>query len=886
MTLSAGTRLGPYEIESPIGAGGMGEVYRAHDSRLDRTVAIKVLPEHIAADPQVRERFEREAKTLAALSHPHICPVFDVGRQDGIDFLVMEHLEGETLADRLARAAGSKDPALRIEEVLRFAIQIADALDKAHRKGIVHRDLKPGNIMLTKGGAKLLDFGLAKMQPPTGAVAGMSIAATVSRPLTGQGTILGTLHYMAPEQVEGREADTRSDLFAFGAVVYEMATGKKAFEGKSAASIMAAILEREPPVLSTLQPLTPRALDHIVSQCLAKDPDERWQTAGDVMRELKWITDAGAQASVPTSGAARPAKRERLAWAAGLAVVAAVAVVLGVSAFRSAPVAREMRVQIATPLTTDPATLAISPDGQKIVFAATSDGSPRLWLRSLDSTAARPLPGTDRGRIPFWSADSRSIGFFADGTFKRLDIDTGSERDLLNAVTSSGGAWNHDNVILLSMGNVQPIRRVPADGGEPMPVTKNVAGSSHRTPHFLPDGRHFLYWATGSPETRGVYVAALDDSQSRRLLDVESPAAYASGHLFYLLQDTLVARPFDPIAQTFTGEPVRIAEGVAGFSVAADGSIIYRTGTNTGLGATGVRQLVWFDRSGTSLGTLADPQIAASPALSPDGSRVALHRAIAGQNTDVWLLETSRGGRVRFTSNADGDAFPVWSPDGKSIAFQSYQKGRPGDIYRKSATGAGPEEPLLSTADVTHPMDWSPDGRFVLYRSQLQGSNSSQWNLWAAPVGGKGEPFPVVQTNFDERDGQFSPDGKWIAFESNETGRYEIYVQPFPGPGAKVSISAGGGAQVRWRHDGRELFYIALDGQLMAVPIQLSGAGQPDIGAAVPLFRTNVGGAIAQGVTRQQYDVSTDGQRFLMNTLVEEANASPITLILNWKPKP
>jgi eukaryotic-like serine/threonine-protein kinase len=883
MVLSTGTRLGPYEIQDAIGAGGMGEVYRAYDTRLDRTVAIKVLPAHVASDPEVRERFEREAKTLAALSHPHICPVFDVGRHEGIDFLVMEHLEGETLAERLARHAGPEGPALRVEEVLRFAIQIADALDKAHRKGIVHRDLKPGNIMLTKSGAKLLDFGLAKMLPSAGAVAGMSIAATVSRPLTGQGTILGTLHYMAPEQVEGKEADPRSDIFGFGAVVYEMATGQKAFAGKSAASIIAAILEREPPALSTLQPLTPRALDHVVSHCLAKDPDERWQSAGDVMRELKWIAEAGSRASVPSPTATRSGRREQIAWA-GLAIVAAVATALGLLISRAAPIAPEMRVDIATPPSSDPLSLAISADGQKVVFAALSDGQPRLWLRSLDSTDARPLPGTDRGRVPFWSADGRSIGFFTDGTFKRLDLETGLVRDLLNAVISSGGAWNHEGVILLSMGNVQPIRRVLVDGGEPIAVTRNVAGSSHRTPRFLPDGRHFLYTVASSSEDRGVYVAALDGSQPRRLLDVESPAEYASGHLFYLLRDTLVARAFDPIGLSFTSEPARVAEGVAAFAVSANGSIAYRTGTNTGLAAPGVRHLVWFDRAAKSLGTLAD--FAAMPALAPDGRRVAVHRSITGQNTDVWLLETTREGSVRFTTNSQTDAFPVWSPDSREIAFQSYKNGRPGDLFRKSAVGTGPEEPLLMTEDVTHPTDWSPDGRFLLYRSQSQGSNTSQWNLWAVPVDGDPKPFPVVQTNFDDRDGQFSPDGKWIAFESNESGRYEVYIQPFPS-GPKVPVSAGGGAQARWRRDGRELFYIAIDGRLIAVPIRFTGiARPPEIGVGVPLFMTNVGGAFAQGVSRQQYAVSADGQRFLMNTLAEGANASPITLILNWKPKP
>ena len=867
MPLTPGTRFGPYEIVSALGEGGMGEVYRAHDTRLDRAVAVKVLPAHVAHEPEVRQRFEREARTLAALSHPHICPVFDVGQQDGVDFLVMEYLEGETLAQKIV-----KQP-LPLDQCLRFGIQIADALDKAHRKGIVHRDVKPGNIMLTRSGAKLLDFGLAKLHPATTTVAGLSVANTVSTPMTGQGMILGTLHYMAPEQVEGQEADARSDLFAFGAVLYETATGKKTFEGKSAASVMAAILERDAPRLSSLQPLAPPALDHLVSQCLAKDPDERWQSAGDVMRELQWIAvSPQMDATVPTS-ARTAATQERLAWAAALVIATVAAIILAFSAFRAEPESPTTHLEITTPPTSDPVTFAIAPDGRQIVFAATSDEQSRLWLRSLDTGTTRMLPGTDRGRVPFWSPDSRSIAFFADGTFKRLDIDTGSVKELFKAVTSTGGTWSADGVILLAMGNVQPIWRVAADGGEPLQVTKNAAGISHRTPRFLPDGRHFLYSVAGGPDT-GIHVAAVDGSDSRRLLEVDSASAYSAGHLFYVLQDTLVARPFDLTSLSFTGEPVRVAEGVSAFSVSAGGTITYRTGPNTGLNMAGARQLAWFDRMGRLLETVSDSRNTGPPTLSPDGRHILLMRA-----NDIWSLETTRHATERLTTNPGADSFAVWSPDGTAIAFQSYQKGLAGEIYRKTVAG-GPEERILTTPDVTHPMDWSPDGRFVLYRTQPQGSNTSQWNLWAVPVERDGKPFAVVQSEFDERDGQFSPDGKWIAFESNQTGRYEIYVQPFP-TGAKTIVSLAGGAQVRWHRNGRELFYIAMDGQLMTVPIRLAG-GQPEIGTPTPLFRTNVGGAVALGIARQQYAVSSDGQRFLMNTVVE-ANASPISLILNWK---
>ena len=499
----------------------------------------------------------------------------------------------------------------------------------------------------------------------------MTTSPTIITPaMTQMGVILGTAAYMSPEQAKGRPAEKRSDIWGFGCVLYEMLTGTRAFEGEDIAETMAAVI-RATPDWSKLPSGTPQSIRRLLRRCLDKDRKERLPHIGAARLELKealasldvelpQVITAVPVATTPVAVAIPviPSRRgSRLAWVvAGLMTIAAVTLganLLGVWDLRPALVLPEMRVDIATPPTSDPTTLAISPDGQKILFAATSNGSPQLWLRSLESTTAQPLPGTDRGRIPFWSPDGRSIAFFADGTFKRLDFDTGSVRDLLSAVTSSGGTWNRDNVLLLSMGNVQPIRRVLAEGGEPVPVTQNVGGSSHRTPHFLPDGRHFLYHVVGGSEVRGVYVAALDETQSRRLLDTESPAAYATGHLFYLLKDTLVARPFDPSSLSFTGESVRVAEGVAGFSVSGGGTIAYRTGTGTGLGATGVRQLEWFDRSGKSLGTLADSQMSGSPVLSPDGDRVLLHRASSGQNSDVWLLETSRGGRVRFTSNPE-----------------------------------------------------------------------------------------------------------------------------------------------------------------------------------------------------------------------------------------
>jgi Tol biopolymer transport system component len=883
MALAPRTRLGPYAITASIGAGGMGEVYKATDTRLDRTVAVKVLPEHVASDPDLKQRFEREAKTLAALSHPHICPIHDVGSQDGIDFLVMEYLDGDTLATRLEKGA------LPINQALQYAIQITDALDKAHRKGIVHRDLKPGNVMLTKSGVKLLDFGLAKVQP-AGVVAGMSVAATMTSPLTAQGTILGTLHYMAPEQVEGKEADARSDIFSCGAIVYEMTTGKRAFEGKSAASVMAAILEREPPMMSTLQPLAPPLLDHIVRRCLGKDPEERWQSAADLMRDLKLIADGAAGVGVTTSAPAGAMRRERIAWISALALMTMIAAVVSMVAFRPAPPAPEMRLEVTTPPTGDPASLAISPDGQRMVFVATSEGRSRLWLRPLDSTSGRALAGTDGASFPFWSPDSQSVGFFADGKLKRLDVDRGFVQILADAPSGRGGAWNRDGTIIFTPNPASSaIFQIAATGGTPSPLTRIDPSkeTSHRFPQFLPDGHHFLYYVQGTPESRGIYVGDLDESPARRVLDVDSAPVYAaSGHLLFARQGTLFAQAFDVTRLELTGNSFSVVEqvassstgqGLAAVSASAAGPILYRTAS-----VGGGRQLVWVDRSGKDVGRVGDPIGAQDLSMSPNGQRVALsHQAING-NVDSWLLDLGRGVLSRLTFDTGNDLFPTWSPDGRRIAFTSNRKGAY-DLYWKPVVGPGREELLFANAQDKHPMDWSPDGRFLLYRSlDPKGGN----DLWALPLDGDRKPVPVIQTNFDEDLPQFSPDGKWIAYQSNGSGRFEIYIQPFPGPGEQAQVSTTGGAQVRWHRDGTELFYIALDGRLMAVPLHLGSNTQTlEAGSPIPLFTTRAGGALLFPF-KHQYVVSSDGQRFLMNTLTDEAAIAPITVILNWKANP
>jgi eukaryotic-like serine/threonine-protein kinase len=885
MALSPGTRLGPYEILSAVGAGGMGEVYRARDTRLNRDVAIKVLPEALAADSQFRERFDREARTISQLDHPHICPLYDVGEQNRTAYLVMQYLEGETLATRLERGA------LPLNEALTIAIQVASALDKAHRAGITHRDLKPGNVMLTKAGTKLLDFGLAKTDAPAVAGTSLSMLPTTPANLTAQGTILGTFQYMAPEQLDGQEADARTDIFAFGAVVYEMITGRKAFEGKSQASLIGAILERDPPPVSTLQPLSPPALDRVVQTCLTKDPDRRWQSAGDLTRELQWIADTGSQAAAPVPVVAPPKgllSSVRFAW-----IVAAVALVAFLSALvpavlsfrRTAPEPVVTRLDVVTPPSTDPFSFALSPDGRQLAFVATAEGSQRLWVRSLDQVTPRPLAGTDGAQYPFWATDARAIGFFAEGKLKRIDVAGGGSQVLADAPSSRGGTWNREGTILFTPTNTSGLMRVAAAGGPATPVTRVAAGqSSHRWAAFLPDGRHFLFMVTlGQPETRGVYVGSLDGGEPTRLLASDAAAVYAPpGYLLLVSQGVLSARPFDPVQLAITGEPIPIAPVVAApsgvgqrvFSASDAGVLAYRGG------GAGRRQLVWVDRSGKRLDVLAPPDDAAlgNPEFARDGSRVAFSRLVQG-NVDAWLLDVKRAATTRFTFDASVDATPVWSPDGTQIVFQSARNGN-FDLFTKPADGSAEERPLLVTPLGKAPQDWSSDGRFLLYATQDPKTAS---DLWVLPLSGDRKPFPVVQTPFDEVQGQFSPDARWVAYVSNETGRYEVYARPFPGPGGKWQVSTGGGIYPRWRHDGKELFYIAPDNRMMAVPIQVGGT--LSAGAAVALFPTELtGGNLGIGgfQSKQEYAVAADG-RFLLNVTVGDPAAWPITVVLNWQ---
>ena len=890
MSLPQGAQLGPYEIVSPVGAGGMGEVYKARDTRLDRTVAIKVLPPHLADDPQFRERFEREARAISQLTDPHICTIHDVGEHAGRAYLVMEFLEGETLAARLAKSA------LPLDQALRIAIEISGALDSAHRLGIVHRDVKPANVMLTKSGAKLLDFGLAKHGAGgAGGVGGADVARgfspaeltaspTLASPLTQQGTILGTFQYMAPEQIEGQEADARSDIFAFGAMLYEMLTGRKAFEGKTQASLIGAILEREPPAVSSIHSLTPPILDRVVRRCLAKDPEARWQSARDLHEELTWIAEEAPRTTpvVATAGARR---RELVAW-----IVAAVAIlaIVGGSIWqlrRPVPDLPLMRFDVTTPATSDPTSFAVSPDGRQLVFVASADNIPKLWLRPFAQTTAQALAGTENASYPFWAPDSRAIGFFADGKLKRFDLAGGTPQTLVDAPSARGGTWSKDGVIVFAPSTLGPLMRVAASGGQTVAVTQpDQSFPSHRFPEFLPDGRRFLYFgALGAPDKEGVYLGSLDGAPTKRLLTAETAATFAwPGYLVLVQQGVLVARPFNLTTQE-VGESIPIAQPVGwdtsvrrgAYSVSAAGVLAHRSG------AAGRRRLVWVDRAGKQVGTVGAPDDAAvtNVALSPTGRRVAVTRIVRG-NSDIWILDVDRGVPTRFTFDPALDNNPIWSPDSSRVVFRSNRSG-PFDLYEKTASGAGVERPVLTSLQIKNPTDWSPDGRFLLYSSL---DTKTGLDLWALPLTGDRKPFPVLQTPFTERNGQFSPDGRWIAYDSNESGRFEVSVQPFPGPGGKWQVSTGGGVTPRWRRDGRELFYVAPDGALMAAPVRASSDGQAlEPGEPARLFRVPIvlGGFVPDN-QKHQYDVAADGQRFLINVTTEEASAAPITVVLNW----
>jgi Tol biopolymer transport system component len=886
VTLSVGTQLGPYEILAPLGAGGMGEVYRAKDTRLDRTVAVKVLPERSVPSADARQRFEREAKTISQLSHPHICALYDVGREGDLEYLVMEYLEGETLAERLAKGA------LPLKQTLRYGVEVAGALDRAHREGIVHRDLKPGNVMLTKSGVKLLDFGLAKAMAPVESKSGLTSLPTVAGApnLTQEGTILGTFQYMAPEQLEGREADARTDIFALGAVLYEMATGRKAFSGTSQASLISSIMKEDPAPISAVQPMAPAALDRVVKTCLAKDPEDRWQSAGDVAKELHWISEGSAAGlAAPAVVSSRRRLRERMAWTAAVVATAA-AIWLAIAGSRRQaeprpavwaflPPPRGAEFHFVGP---GAGSLTLSPDGKFLTFAAMGDEGLKLWLRPLEGVEARPIPGTEDGRYPFWSPDSGFIGFFARGKLKKIAVSGGAAIDICDVrADPRGGTWSRDGVILFEPHWREGLHQVSADGGVPQPVTRideNRRETTHRWPLFLPDGRHYLYLAGShvAEDTSGentIYLGQLDSNDRRLLLHARSNAVYASGFLLYVRGRQLVAQRFDPKRLTLEGEATAVVDGVryergffqGVFSASETGILAYQRGE--GETKTRVR---WYDRAGNPGDYLTEPAFHFEARLSPDGKTAAVS---TGDPGDIWLYDLSRGIRTRLTFDPMGDLGPVWSPDGKAIYYSSDRKVH-WRIYRRPASGSGPEETITAEAELASAWDVSADGRFLVYEQNATKAGRKE-DLWILPLTGGDKPTSFLAGPFSETEASFAPNGRWLAYTSDESGRREVYVTSFPGREGRWQVSSGGGAAPRWRRDSREIFFVAPDRRIYSVEVRPGKAFEA--GAPKPLFPTQIA-----RLPFASYDVTADGQRFLVTELVRTEEPEPITLVVDW----
>ena len=880
MPLSAGSRLGPYEIVAPLGAGGMGEVYRARDTRLDRQVAIKVLPEDLAASPEFRSRLEREARAASALNHPHICTLHDVGHQDGTDFLVMELVEGETLAARIAR--GPLPPS----DVMRYGIEIADALDRAHRAGIVHRDLKPGNIMIGKSGVKLLDFGLARQTAPGPAPGTLSQTPTMSQPLTAAGSVVGTFQYMAPEQLEGQEADARSDLFALGAVLYEMATGKRAFEAKSQASLIAAIIEREPPPVSSIAPLMPPALDRLIQACLVKDPEQRIQTAHDVKLQLQWIAEGGSQAGVPAPVAARRRHREKVAWAvAAVAVLAAAA--LGALAILERPEPpRVLRFEVEAPAAVRTIQWPkISPDGRTLAFVAVdTSGKQQVWIRPLDGLQAFPVAGTEAVNWMFWSPDSRFLGFISDSKARKVAIGGGPAIVVGDAPGGSDGSWGTRDMILFDGAAVgDSIRGLPASGGTVRPVSHmdHARGeAAHGWPYFLPDGEHFLFVSYGNTGNQGtITLCKLGSNEVRQLGKTDGRVEYApEGYLVFPRENTLLAQPFDVRALRTTGDPVPIGENVAfgnasgDFSVSSNGVLAYRS-ASTGESA----RLLLVDRRGVTVAEPAAPGRYTDMALSPDGTRLALSVVDPQKSQlDLWIRDLARGVTSRLTFEDGDEILPNWSPDGLRILFASNRSG----IFRpliRMASGLGAAESLTSASHIPSsnaiaPTDWSHDGRRLALSVLAQ-----SWDIWTCSVDDTTQAKALLQTTFGERFAKFSPDGRWFAYVSTESGRPEIYVQEMNGAGGKWQISVNGGTLPMWGAGGKEILFQALDQTLMSASIHAAETFQA--GVPVALFRIPL---VTGQYAGYRWAPTADGQRFFVLTPQSEARPPSITVVTNW----
>jgi len=878
MSLAAGTRLGPYEIVDALGSGGMGEVYRAKDTRLGRDVAVKVLPQHLTESPEVRARFEREARTVSSLNHPHICTLHDVGREGATDYLVMELVDGETLAARIERGA------LPLPELLRLGIQIADAMDRAHRAGVVHRDLKPANVMLTRSGAKLMDFGLARATGTSGpavgggagtaGMSGLTHTPTMTKSLTSAGSIVGTFQYMSPEQLEGGEADPRSDIWALGCVLYEASTGRRAFTGKSQASLIGAIMNTEPTPISQVVPLMPPALERLVQACLTKDSDERIQTAHDVRLQLEWIRDAGSQAGLPAPVAAKRQLRERVAWVLAAAGLAAAGLLLAFRMAATVP-AEPFQGSILPPaglrLPQYASTMSISPDGRNLVFAAQGEDDFHLWIRPLGSETATQVPESNLGLASFWAPDSRHLAYATlDGKMKRIAVAGGASSTICNLNWARGGSWGRKDVIVFSPASEGPLVSVPAAGGTPSPVTTLDTArheKSHRFPSFLPDGEHFLFVALpGGEQGLDTFAGDLHGGAVKKVLTADSAAVYAEpGVLFYAREGKIIAQPFDASRLELRGEPVAIAEAPPPtdldaepvVSVSDNGRMIFlRTGVRT-------TRLAWIDRTGAIQGTVPlTPADWTMFEVSPDARRAAVMRG-----SDIWLVDLARAIPTRLASTQSGEANVVWFSDGRRLAYSSNRSGR-AELYIGNVDATDEPEMVPTTeAQFKSVWDVSGDGRTMVFG---QVGDKTGWDLWILPMEKDGKPRLYAGETAGETQAQISPDGRWLAYTlGGNQGEGEIYVQSFPTPGRKIRISVDGGNFPAWTRGGKELIY-SKGTTIMSV---LIGGGDDLEPGAPRALMTLPEGTTGAGTT-------ADGERFLVT-------AGPpvqrdIRVILNW----
>jgi eukaryotic-like serine/threonine-protein kinase len=885
MSLAAGTPLGPYEILALTAVGGMGEVYRARDPRLERIVAIKILPSALTADPAQRQRIAREARVIAGLSHPNICSLFDVGRENGVDFLVMEYLEGETLAERL------KQGLLPLDVVMRYGAQIAGALAAAHRKGFIHRDLKPSNVMLTRDGAKLLDFGLARIgREGIGLpAAGFSTDAPTREAVVVSESVEGTLHYMAPEQLRGLPADARTDIFALGVILYQMVTGLHPFKGDSEVNVMAAILDADAPSIEVALPDgrdVPMVLESLIRTCIAKDPEERWQSAQDVARELAFIREGRATIG---SRPARSRRRLRNATIAATVVVAAALAgwrwlpKLSAPATAPSPLVRfDVQPTPGATLPIGQTETSVSPDGRHIAFIARQRGTTVLSLRSIDAPSPHVVPGTEGASQPFWSPDSKWIGFHANAALRRVAVDGGAVQILGFVRRMAGATWSPRGVILFSALN--ELGRVPDSGGTP--VLWRPHGSTPEAvyiwPQFLTDGSRYVVRAVRGPRAgQGLFAASLDDETLTRVSDTTANVAAAGTSVLFVQSGTLMAQPFDMSRLRITGDPVPIANRVMenlgeisgpSFSVSSAGVLAYRA--QHAFPTT----LTWFDRSGRALDTLDSRAGCRNPETSPDGRRVVVECTDAGTNSrDLWVLDANPGRPVRLTTDPADDSDPIWSPDGQWIVFSS-SRGGSRDLYRRASNGSGSDELVFKTPRTKYPNSWSADGRFIFFTTREEDTG---WDIWMLSRDGKASP--VIKTPATEIEPQLSPDGRWLAYTSDESGRNEVYVRQFGAGGGSWLISTSGGSDPRWRDDGSELYYLSLDRALMSVGVKMDrDSGQLSASLPVPLFQTRTSGPLGVGV-RFNYAAAPGGQRFLITSDVPEATAEPISVMVNWQ---